>query len=212
MGYPDARASEARLGSGQVRPIGRGTLALTAFFAGGVTGAAVVGALLGGTPRRALIEHPVASTPSTIESPQARTETAIVAAPFEPLGPPPLDPPKVDPPKAPSPSGLSGARPSASAAAVAVRPSRFGAERRLLDGARSALARGDSGEALAIVASHRAQFPVGVLTEERDAMEVEALIQAGRYTEGRARADAFKARVPNSLFGATVDSAIESIP
>lgn len=43
-------------------------------------------------------------------------------------------------------------------------------------------------------------------------MEVEALVNAGRYVDARSRADAFHARSPKSLFTATVDSAIASIP
>jgi hypothetical protein len=59
---------------------------------------------------------------------------------------------------------------------------------------------------------HRVHFPEGLLVEERDAMRVEALVKAGRYDDARSLTGAFRARWPTSLFLATVDSAIASIP
>jgi hypothetical protein len=62
------------------------------------------------------------------------------------------------------------------------------------------------------LAEHRTRFPEGLMAEEREAMAIEALVSAGQYAEARSRADAFRARSPASLFMATVDSAIASIP
>ena len=62
------------------------------------------------------------------------------------------------------------------------------------------------------VQRHRRTFVSPILGEERDAMEVEALVKAGRYEDARARADAFRSRTPNSLFLATVEAAVASIP
>jgi hypothetical protein len=100
----------------------------------------------------------------------------------------------------------SAPRPAPSAA------SQLGAERTLLDGARAALVQGDAAGALALLERHRRSFPSAILGEERDAMQVEALVKAGRYDEARARAEAFRKRAPDSLFLATVDSAVASIP
>jgi hypothetical protein len=88
----------------------------------------------------------------------------------------------------------------------------FAAERMLLDEARALIVQGAPDRALARLDEHRVRFPDGMLGEERDAMAIEALVNAGHYDDARARADAFRARAPNSLFMATVDSAIASIP
>lgn len=89
--------------------------------------------------------------------------------------------------------------------------STFSAERILLDDARRSLVQGEPQHALVLLARHRARFPSGLLSEERDAMRVEALVAASRYGDARAAAQAFRARNPHSLFRATVDSAVESI-
>jgi hypothetical protein len=82
----------------------------------------------------------------------------------------------------------------------------------LLDEARGALVQGDPNRALGRIEQHRRTFASPILGEERDAMEVEALMKAGRTAEARAKADAFGRRTPNSLFLPAVESAIESIP
>jgi len=88
----------------------------------------------------------------------------------------------------------------------------FAAERILLDEARTALVQGESQRALGLLGRHRARFPGGVLGEERDAMRVEALVAAHRFGEARMAAQVFRAHNRHSLFLATVDSAVESIP
>jgi hypothetical protein len=82
----------------------------------------------------------------------------------------------------------------------------------LLDEARGAPVQGDPNRALGRIEQHRRTFASPILGEERDAMEVEALMKAGRTAEARAKADAFGRRTPNSLFLPAVESAIESIP
>jgi hypothetical protein len=82
----------------------------------------------------------------------------------------------------------------------------------LLDEARAALVQGTADRALGLLNRHAARFPTAILAEERDAMEVEALVATGRIAEARALADSFRAQRPNSLFLATVNSAIASIP
>jgi outer membrane protein assembly factor BamD (BamD/ComL family) len=86
------------------------------------------------------------------------------------------------------------------------------AERALLDDARSALGQGDAARALGVLERHERQYPHPLLGEERDALLVQALVRAGRYTEARSRADAFRRRAPNSLLLPAVDAAIGSIP
>jgi hypothetical protein len=102
--------------------------------------------------------------------------------------------------------------PTSHAASASSGPSQLAAERALLDEARAALVQGDPPRAIERLQRHRRTFLNPMLAEERDAMEVEALVRAGRGAEARARADAFRKRSPDSLFMPTVQSAIESIP
>jgi hypothetical protein len=81
-------------------------------------------------------------------------------------------------------------------------------ERALVDRARAALGRGQSSDALDALDAHAARFPRGRLSEEREALAVDALARAGRADSARARATAFHAKYPNSVFGAVVDSAV----
>lgn len=74
------------------------------------------------------------------------------------------------------------------------------AERRLVDSARAALAQGRHEPALSALATHRRRFPDGALAEERDALEVEALVAAGRRDEAAAAATGFEHRYPASLY------------
>lgn len=49
-----------------------------------------------------------------------------------------------------------------------------------------------------------AAFGVGMLSQEREALTIEALAASGRGAEARARADAFLARYPRSAFSASI--------
>jgi hypothetical protein len=90
--------------------------------------------------------------------------------------------------------------------------SRLTEERILLDEARQALIQGEPERSLGRLDLHRTRFTDGLLAEERDAMQVEALVRAGRYDDARKRAGDFRSRLPGSLFLPTVESAIASIP
>jgi hypothetical protein len=90
--------------------------------------------------------------------------------------------------------------------------SQLEAERRVLDGARAALVAELPDRALEQIAMHRARFQKPLLAEERDALEIQALVRTGRSGEARDRARAFHERWPESLFDFAVDSAIASIP
>ncbi len=86
------------------------------------------------------------------------------------------------------------------------------AERALLDDARTAVNGKDPAAALRILDHHARQFPHGQLWEEREALAVDALVQAHDYDQARARAVRLHQRSPNSLFLPMVDAAIGSIP
>ena len=71
---------------------------------------------------------------------------------------------------------------------------------------------GTSGHRGSSLERHRVTFPRPLLAEERDAMQVQSLVAAGRYDEARMHADAFHEHNHDSLFLHVVDTAIASIP
>jgi outer membrane protein assembly factor BamD (BamD/ComL family) len=81
-------------------------------------------------------------------------------------------------------------------------------ERTLLDMARNALARGDTGAALAAVEALEREAPNGQLAEEREVLAVEALVTANRTAEARRRAALFRMKYPTSPFLGVVEDAV----
>jgi outer membrane protein assembly factor BamD (BamD/ComL family) len=73
------------------------------------------------------------------------------------------------------------------------------AESALLDVARTALGRGDGANALAATDAHAKKFPRGALSEEREAIRIQALRMLHRDDEANAKLDRFRARFPTSL-------------
>ncbi len=86
------------------------------------------------------------------------------------------------------------------------------AERALLDVARSALARGEAGEALAAAARHAREYPDGALVEEREAIAVKALVALGRKDEARTRVRALEQRFPTGLSVRAAKAAVDGAP
>lgn len=163
--------------------------AVAAFVAGGVVGA-VLYAKLGPVPAPHIVfvDRPV----------PAPTSSGL----------------PVSPPESPSatPALAASSLPAQSAPPNRGLPSQLSAERRILDEARSALLRGEAQQALDALERHRRTFPSPVLGEERDALQVQALVKAGRYAEARARGEAFGRRVPDSFYLPMVNAALASIP
>jgi outer membrane protein assembly factor BamD (BamD/ComL family) len=78
----------------------------------------------------------------------------------------------------------------------------------VLDAARTALARGDANDALKSLAEHEKTYPAGALAEEREALYVRSLVEAGRKDDARARASRFRARWPRSLLLPAVEASV----
>lgn len=155
-----------------------------AFVTGAGTGAAVL--------------HVVTPTPTE--------RVVVVERPVAAAAPPVVDaggPPSVPVEALPT---VAVPRVSAPAATVAQGDS-FVAERRVLDAARTALARGDADDALRSLAAHEKAYPSGALAEEREALFVRSLASAGRMDEARARASRFRAKWPKSLMLPAVEAA-----
>ncbi|HSO00162.1 MAG TPA: outer membrane protein assembly factor BamD, partial [Candidatus Nanopelagicales bacterium] len=92
-----------------------------------------------------------------------------------------------------------GAGEAAGAApAAAERASRLREESRVLGEARDALRRGDAAGALQKLEEVRTRFPDGVLTQEREALAIEALYRSGSRAAASARAAAFLRAWPTS--------------
>ena len=164
-----------------------------AFAAGGGTGAAI-------HARVAMPEVPPMTAASV-------TATAAPAAPV-PVPVPVPEPTSAISLAPPEPSRTPVALPARTSAPSSSPDVALAAERALIERARMALARGQSGAALEAVDAHAKGYPRGRLAEEREAIAVQALVQGGRTADARARADRFRATYPNSVFGAAVDTVV----
>lgn len=142
---------------------------------------------------------------ATVVGPPASAETPTARPDDLPAAPPVRVP--VPGPVAPS---ARPAAPVASSAPATSRPSEggLGAERALIDTARSALARGDAPSALASLEAHEKGHSKGQLGEERDALFVQALALAGRKQDAVERAARFRLAYPSSVFLPSVDAAV----
>lgn len=94
------------------------------------------------------------------------------------------------------------------ATTTAPRGDSIAAERAILDGARRALEQGDGATALSATERHARTFPGGALVQEREGIAIRALVLLGRRDEGRARAQRFVARYPDSLLRPAVEAAV----
>lgn len=121
----------------------------------------------------------------------------------EPPQPPVLEPHSTSPstPKrARSPKASHAPEPVTSASSLAE-------ETRLLERARRAVAQDDPTSALKLLGQSAERFPRGVLLEERMALQVVALCDAGRQDAGTRARTAFLRRYPRSALRARVSSA-----
>jgi hypothetical protein len=73
------------------------------------------------------------------------------------------------------------------------------AERSILDIARAALAQGEGARSIDAAREHERRFPRGALSEEREAIYVQALVIDHRIAEARARAARFQQTYPDSM-------------
>jgi hypothetical protein len=123
-------------------------------------------------------------------------------------------PSSVPPSSLPNPRTTSAKRPGfvVEGPAPATLDGQLAAERRLLDVARTALARGNGGDAFAAASLHGERYPNGALTEEREAMAIQALILLAKYDEARVRGVSFHRRFPGSVLAPAIDAALGAIP
>lgn len=101
--------------------------------------------------------------------------------------------------------------PRATVFPAAEAPARLAEEAHLLHGAHAALAAGDAQGALAGVLRHARHHPAGLLAEEREALQVRALLVLGHHTEAIARGRDFIRRYPGSVQRPAVERALAEI-
>lgn len=141
-----------------------------------------------------VVASPVASvTVQRVESaaPEVPSAPASIAIVSEPV-------PSTPRFAAPAPPVASSSKVAATEP-PAMRDEQLRAERQLLDIARTAVARGDGAAALAALDRHAAHYPNGRLSEEREALRVQALLLMGRREEAREQAEGFRKNHPDSL-------------
>jgi hypothetical protein len=184
-----------------VKHLATGSIAKTVatLIIGGVIGAGVHEAHDRATERRA--EH-------------ARVTVAAPPPIVAPVPPPPGQP--AARPDVTNHARVEGPPPRPERAAARTeareRDRNLAAERALIEQARTALAREQGAAALAALERHARDFPEGELTEERESLQVQALVALSRFEQARKSAARFHRRFPRSIFGAVVDEALGSIP
>jgi hypothetical protein len=184
-----------------------------------------VGIGIGASARPLFDPSPQSPRPVVDVPPRVVTRTPEVASPpfasvplplEQPAAPAtrPDDLPPAPPVRLPAPPSARSVAPGASSAPATSLPrereeeSGLGAERVLIETARSALARGDAPSALASLEAHEKRHPKGQLGEERDALLVQTLALAGRKRDAVERAARFRLAYPSSVFLPSVDAAV----
>src|SRR5262249_36316789 len=151
--------------------------------------------------------------------PQVIQVPVFVVVPLpSPPAPPPATPAEAAPAEAPpaapaSATALARAPPPGSASGEAAgRDVDLAAERAVLEIARNAVGRADGAAALVAVERHAAASPRGRLTEEREALWIQALALAGRRADARARAEQFRVRFPKSMLRPAIAAMLDGEP
>ncbi|WP_437858007.1 RNA polymerase sigma factor [Sorangium sp. So ce363] len=83
-------------------------------------------------------------------------------------------------------------------------------ESALLSSAGIALSEGKATEALDVLALHERSYPRSPRAQLRDALAIQALVQAGRRADARARAERLRAAFPHAVFLPAIEAAINS--
>lgn len=165
-----------------------------------IAGAFLAGGVIGASVHAAFVPSPTPPLPTESARVLPSAPPSITTAPTPVVSIDSL-------PSVPTP-GTVAPKPVVSQAPSAATPDTdLAAERALVERARMALARGQADAALEALGRHASTFPKGRLSEERDALTVQALSRAGRTTEAKSRADQFHRDFPKSVFGPAVDAA-----
>ncbi|MBX7082276.1 MAG: sigma-70 family RNA polymerase sigma factor [Nannocystaceae bacterium] len=151
------------------------------------------------------------------ESTPSRASTAPDARPAAPSSSPAAAPSVLPPSATPTSAAIAappqaqaprpgGARTGARVDAAAVAPAPDDAERVWLEQAHDAIARGDLDAALSLLDRHASRFAGSALAPERAVLRLDALCGAGRATEAREVAKAWRARADLPRIAARIDA------
>ncbi|MBX7115752.1 MAG: hypothetical protein K1X64_15595 [Myxococcaceae bacterium] len=99
-------------------------------------------------------------------------------------------------------------RPAPAVETPAQRSAQLSKENALLEMARSALIAQRPQDALSALDTHGKAFAKPLLTEEREALRIRALLQAGRKDEARAKFSQFETQWPHSIVSESLRSAL----
>lgn len=123
---------------------------------------------------------------SPVRAPIAPSAAPVAPGPLEATAPAqaPTDANGGVVPRPPAPSAEQHARGVSTASGL-------GDQITLVDAARSALAGGNAGEALALVRKYQSQYPSGAFRPEAAAIKIESLVKLGRTGEARGLAERF---------------------
>jgi hypothetical protein len=149
------------------------------------------------TPSAAKAARVVAPVVAPLPAPAEPVETAVAAASSEALAPH---------------ARLRVVSPTPAAPPPTKRIDAFREELDLLDGARGALATGETSTALRLVEEHATRFPSGAFVVERDVIRIDALVAAGRTDEAVRSARKFLARHPGSAQTGRISKMVEQNP
>ncbi|MDF2696875.1 MAG: hypothetical protein K0S65_5258 [Labilithrix sp.] len=81
-------------------------------------------------------------------------------------------------------------------------------EMRLVDAAASAMRSKDHASVLRLVREHEQRFPAGELTQERERLFIQVLVETGHLDEARLRARAFRERFPSGLLLPSIERSL----
>jgi hypothetical protein len=218
---PGLSASAVGLAGGAAATVaGSGaTSVVAAFLKPAVAVAFAVGAIVGSSTIHVL-HRPAASTTAVEARHTGEVRRTGERGATDPSARPGLSPRPIPI----SVSTPSASRPRAASASPASRPRRgapppdpaagasdsLGAERALIERARSALARARPGDALAALGQHRKNHAAGQLREEREALTVIALASQGENEKASDAADRFRRKHPQSLLLPAVEAALKA--
>jgi len=145
------------------------------------------------------------SQPAPVPGTVPKSATAPVAVEPAPAASASLPPqPSAQTPEPPSKAESAAGASSSKAAPVQNKPA---SEAALLEQARRAL-NGSPSYALQLANQHRARFPNGVLSQEREVIAIEALRRLHRTSDADQRAGAFSKAFPGSAHQRMVDEAV----
>lgn len=199
VGAATITAAKASSAAASAAPLVASSLASTALFSGvaaKVGAAVVIGALASGAY--------VAFRPSAPKAAPVAQHVVVAAAT------PALDTPATPVPSEPSAADIASL-PTEETKPAPVRARNRSAdlegEMKLLRQADGALRRGDTADALAALNKHAAQYPGGLLSQEREGVRAIALCRSGSVAQGQSAAQRFLSAAAKSPLASRIRSA-----